>query len=440
MTCNRGRDAANPSLHEDMRRRLRKLAQGFVYDRSVSLHDQQGSALVARPGRIGDDSPALLAGDARRLDHRVVVGAVHTNHLGTEAGDCGDALVADAAMDEDHGTCADERGSLGDRTAMVAVGGAGKGHGGRDGFDGRIVQLADIDGAAQPARRLFEDKSDDGVGTAERLEAAEAQAAALVLDMECGEAKFCSEAGQRLQRGFGVIVPMAEEALDFARGCDSQGFRIDGIELGSIVGMTICEEHDTPNRAERCKSIVRGAKEALYSGCPIASLVRQERMLTLPPANAVSLDRFDLAIIAILQKNNTTPQRVIGEAVNLSAPAVQRRIKRLEEAGVIQAHVAVIDPAKVGHPITVFVEVEMESERADLIDAAKREFTAAPEVQQCYYVTGEADFILVMLLPTMAAYEAVTRRLFFGNNNVKRFRSFVTMDRVKVGLTVPIPG
>jgi len=163
-------------------------------------------------------------------------------------------------------------------------------------------------------------------------------------------------------------------------------------------------------------------------------------MLTLPPSSAVSLDRFDLAIIAILQKNNTTPQRVIGEAVNLSAPAVQRRIKRLEEAGVIQAHVAVIDPAMVGHPITIFVEVEMESERADLIDAAKREFTAAPEVQQCYYVTGEADFVLVMLAPTMAAYEAVTRRLFFGNNNVRRFRTLVAMDRVKVGLTVPIPG
>ena len=51
---------------------------------------------------------------------------------------------------------------------------------------------------------------------------------------------------------------------------------------------------------------------------------------------------------------------------------------------------------------------------------------------------GEADFVLVVIVPTMAAYEALTRRLFFGNNNVKRFRTFVAMDRVKVGLTVPI--
>ena len=95
--------------------------------------------------------------------------------------------------------------------------------------------------------------------------------------------------------------------------------------------------------------------------------------------------------------------------------------------------------ADLGQPITIFVEVEMESERADLIDTAKREFTNAPEVQQCYYVTGEADFILIVVVPTMAAYEALTRRLFFGNNNVKRFRTFVAMDRVKVGLAVPLP-
>lgn len=151
------------------------------------------------------------------------------------------------------------------------------------------------------------------------------------------------------------------------------------------------------------------------------------------------LDSFDLAILAILQRDNTTPQRVIGEAVNLSAPAVQRRIRRMEETGVITANVAAVDPASVGQPLTIIVEVEVISETAGLIDAAKHEFSAVPEVQQCYYVTGEADFVLVVVVPTMAAYEALTRQLFFGNNNVKRFRSLVAMDRVKVGMTVPLP-
>ncbi|SDP89373.1 Lrp/AsnC family transcriptional regulator [Phyllobacterium sp. OV277] len=150
------------------------------------------------------------------------------------------------------------------------------------------------------------------------------------------------------------------------------------------------------------------------------------------------LDHFDLAILDILQRDNATPQRIIGEAVNLSAPAVQRRIKRMEETGIIQANIAVLDPAKVGQPITLFVEVEVESERIDLIDAAKRSFAAAAEVQQCYYVTGEADFILVVIVASMTEYEALTRRLFFGNHNVKRFRTVVVMDRVKTGMTIPL--
>jgi DNA-binding Lrp family transcriptional regulator len=150
------------------------------------------------------------------------------------------------------------------------------------------------------------------------------------------------------------------------------------------------------------------------------------------------IDNFDLAILRELQRDNQTPQRLIAEAVGLSAPAVQRRIRKLEECGAIQANVAVIDPLKVGQPITLLVAVEMESEHGAMLDAAKASFAAAPEVQQCYYVTGEADFMLVVIVPSMTDYEALTKRLFFANNNVKRFRTFVAMDRVKVGLTVPI--
>jgi DNA-binding Lrp family transcriptional regulator len=86
------------------------------------------------------------------------------------------------------------------------------------------------------------------------------------------------------------------------------------------------------------------------------------------------------------------------------------------------------------------VEVELISETVDLIDAAKREFAAIPEVQQRYYLLGEADFVLMVVVLTMTAYEALTRRLFFGNNNVKRFRTFGAMNRIKIELAVPSPG
>lgn len=155
-------------------------------------------------------------------------------------------------------------------------------------------------------------------------------------------------------------------------------------------------------------------------------------------ANMDALDGFDLRILEILQNDNKTSQRAIGDLVNLSAPAVQRRIKNLEAAGVISANVAVVDPASVGQAITIVVEVNVESERIDLLDATKASFAAAPEVQQCYYVTGESDFILVVTVATMSHYEALTRRIFFENGNIKRFRTLVVMDRVKATLGVPI--
>lgn len=150
------------------------------------------------------------------------------------------------------------------------------------------------------------------------------------------------------------------------------------------------------------------------------------------------LDSFDRAILEILQRDNSMPHRAIGAAVNLSAPTVQRRIRRMEAAGVIVANVAMLDPAKVGRPLTIFVEVELESEKSALIDAMKRRLANAPEAQQCYYVTGEADFVIVLTVPTMADYEAFTRKMFFADNNVRRFRTFVTMDRVKAGSTIPV--
>jgi Lrp/AsnC family leucine-responsive transcriptional regulator len=185
------------------------------------------------------------------------------------------------------------------------------------------------------------------------------------------------------------------------------------------------------------KIIAMVARFALYIAHHLASLFRWSLSLRKSD-QPVTIDEFDRKILAILQADNMTPQRTIGEAVNLSAPAVQRRIKRLTEAGVISGNVAVVDPEAVGQVITIFVEIEVFSETAEQIESAKREFAGTPEIQQCYYVTGEADFILVIVVPSMADYEALTRRLFFGNNNVKRFRTFVAMDRVKVGLGVPL--
>lgn len=151
-----------------------------------------------------------------------------------------------------------------------------------------------------------------------------------------------------------------------------------------------------------------------------------------------ALDPFDVAILRILQKDNKRPQREIAASVNLSAAAVQRRIAAMEEAGVIAANVAMVDPDALGLPITAIVEVHLRDERAASVDAAKALFRAASEVQQCYYVTGGISFVLVIISQDMRAYEALTRRLFSESDLVERFRTLVALDRVKTGMTLPM--
>jgi DNA-binding Lrp family transcriptional regulator len=150
----------------------------------------------------------------------------------------------------------------------------------------------------------------------------------------------------------------------------------------------------------------------------------------------VTLDEFDLKILALLQQDNRMPQRDISAAVNLSSSSVNRRIAAMEEAGVIRANTAVVDPAKVGRPITIIAEVTVESERLDLLDAVKKRLVACAAVQQVYYVTGEVDFVAILTVADMDEYVRLSRELFFAEGNVKSFRTLVAMERAKVSLAV----
>ncbi|MDA7423193.1 Lrp/AsnC family transcriptional regulator [Thalassococcus lentus] len=152
----------------------------------------------------------------------------------------------------------------------------------------------------------------------------------------------------------------------------------------------------------------------------------------------VTLDEFDLAILRLLQQDCATPHRKLGEQVNLSTASVQRRIRKMEKDGVIAAQTVQINPKSVGLPLTIVVEVELQAETAGKIDKIKRSFQDAPEIQQCYYVTGEADFVLIVVVGDMSEYESLTQRLFFPNENIRKFRTFVSMDRTKVSMQLNI--
>ncbi len=151
-----------------------------------------------------------------------------------------------------------------------------------------------------------------------------------------------------------------------------------------------------------------------------------------------SLDSFDRAILALLQLDNKMPQHRIGDAVNLSTAAVQRRIRQMEKTGVIRANVAVLDPVLLGRPLTLIVGVKLDSERNDVMTATRNALAACPLVQQCYYVTGDFDFVTVMTVRDMHEFETVSTELFRNDSNVREFRTYVVMNSIKSGLALPV--
>jgi Lrp/AsnC family leucine-responsive transcriptional regulator len=150
------------------------------------------------------------------------------------------------------------------------------------------------------------------------------------------------------------------------------------------------------------------------------------------------LDRIDIGILQAIQQNNRLTSEELGERVGLSATACQRRLKRLRAEGVIEADISVISPKAVGRPVSMLVLVSLERERADIVDKFKAAIRSTPEVMIGYYVTGDADFVLLITAKDMEDYERFTRRFFYENHDIKGFKTMVVMDRVKASFALPI--
>jgi Lrp/AsnC family leucine-responsive transcriptional regulator len=151
----------------------------------------------------------------------------------------------------------------------------------------------------------------------------------------------------------------------------------------------------------------------------------------------VQLDEFDRRLLDALQENNRLTGEELAAIAGLSPAACLRRVQRLRDEGVIERDVSLLDPAAIGKRITVVVLVTIDRERPDLIDLFKRAMREAPEVLQCHYVTGPADFVLLVAADDMPDYEAFTRRYLF-ERHIRRFESLVVLDRVKAATAIPL--
>ncbi len=126
--------------------------------------------------------------------------------------------------------------------------------------------------------------------------------------------------------------------------------------------------------------------------------------------------------------------------MGLSSSAVQRRLKRLREDRIIEAEVAIVSPEAVGRSLTAIVGVIIEKDRplSLALSEFKKLMLGTPEVMQCYDVMGEFDFIVLISAKDMPEYEALSRKLFMENPNIRRYKSSLVIRRVKSETMIPL--
>jgi Lrp/AsnC family transcriptional regulator, leucine-responsive regulatory protein len=153
----------------------------------------------------------------------------------------------------------------------------------------------------------------------------------------------------------------------------------------------------------------------------------------------MDLDRFDRQLLNLVQHDSTQTAERLAEQVGLSPSAIQRRLKRMREQGVILRDIAVVEPRCVGSPTFFVVSLEVERERPELIAQLREWIARHSEIQQAFYVTGETDFVLIITTRDTEAFDAMMSRLVKDNPNVRRFRTNVVLGLLKQGLTIPVP-
>jgi Lrp/AsnC family leucine-responsive transcriptional regulator len=139
-----------------------------------------------------------------------------------------------------------------------------------------------------------------------------------------------------------------------------------------------------------------------------------------------------------MQANNKMTAQELGDLINLSASAVQRRVSRLRENRIIEADVSIISPSVLGLTITCIVDIILEDGNSKALENFKASMQKCTEVMQCYFVTGTYDFVIIVNANDMQHYESFAKKWLMDNPNVKHFYTHVIMDKVKVGYNLTI--
>ena len=150
------------------------------------------------------------------------------------------------------------------------------------------------------------------------------------------------------------------------------------------------------------------------------------------------LDEFDKKLLRLVQRNNRLTAQELAEEVSLSASAVQRRMARLRDNGIIEADVSIVSPEAADVGLTCIVDVCLHEDGSRAVEKVKKNICDCPEVSHVYYVTGTYDLVLVVNTRDMKHYELFCKKQLMDNPNVKSFYTHVVMDKLKVSHSVAL--
>lgn len=156
----------------------------------------------------------------------------------------------------------------------------------------------------------------------------------------------------------------------------------------------------------------------------------------------IGLDALDLALLNRLQDDASESNQALAKRVHISAPTCLRRVKRLKDAGLIERQIAVLDPDRLaqhlGHGLTAIVEITLDRQDQNALEAFEQRVAPDAAVQQCYRVSPGPDFILVVHAADMPAYLAMAQRLFTSDANVRNVKAFFSIKRAKFEPKLPL--
>ena len=153
---------------------------------------------------------------------------------------------------------------------------------------------------------------------------------------------------------------------------------------------------------------------------------------------AVSLDRYEYGILRALQADGRLTNQDLSQKVGLSPSACWRRVKSLEEAGVILRYSAILDPSKVGIGETVFAHISLKRHSKALSAEFAELMRKRPEVMECFFTTGTADVILRVVTSSVAAYDEFLENVIFNARGVSQVRSDFTLRQIKYETALPL--